>query len=182
ATESGLGIFDNYVNTKLEQRMILDFRSDLFRHAQRLSLAFHDRTRTGALMFQIANQADAVGVIAVSIPPLIQAAATLIGMFVFAYILDPQLALVSLAIVPFIYYSTGYYAKKIEPRLLHVRGLEAETLMIIHEAMTMLRVIAAFGRETHEYRRFRNQGETAVDARVKLTVRQTVFSLAVNSL
>ena len=41
----------------------------------------------------------------------------------------------------------------------------------------MVRVILAFGRERHEYRRFRTQGETAVKARVDLTVRQTMFSL-----
>ncbi len=46
----------------------------------------------------------------------------------------------------------------------------------------MLRVIAAFGRETYEYWRFRNQGQQAVDARVRLTVRQTAFSLAVTML
>ena len=46
----------------------------------------------------------------------------------------------------------------------------------------MLRVIVAFGREGHEYRRFRQQGEEAVDARVKLTVRQTLFSLAVTPI
>jgi ATP-binding cassette subfamily B protein/subfamily B ATP-binding cassette protein MsbA len=64
----------------------------------------------------------------------------------------------------------------------HVIGLEAKSLSIVHEAMSMLRVILAFGRERYEYRRFRDQGETAVDARVKLTVRQTVFSLGVSSI
>ena len=43
----------------------------------------------------------------------------------------------------------------------------------------MLRVIVAFGRERHEWRRFRAQGEEAVAARVDLTVRQTMFSLVV---
>ncbi len=46
----------------------------------------------------------------------------------------------------------------------------------------MIRVIVAFGREAHEYRRFREQGERAVDERVKVTVRQTAFSLVVNTI
>ncbi len=45
----------------------------------------------------------------------------------------------------------------------------------------MLRVIVAFGREDHEHARFREQGRRALDARVDVTVRQTVFSLAVNA-
>jgi ABC-type multidrug transport system fused ATPase/permease subunit len=182
ALESGLGVYDNYINTKLESKMILDMRSDLFRHAQKLSLAFHDKTRTGQLMFQLTNGADAVGHIAVQVPPLIQAAGTIIGMFIITYLIDPTLALVALSVVPFIYFSTGYYTKRIEPRLYEVRGLEAGTLMMVHEAVSMLRVIVSFGREPFEYQRFRTQGESAVNARVKLTVRQTMFSLGVNSL
>ena len=46
----------------------------------------------------------------------------------------------------------------------------------------MLRVIVTFGRERYEFRRFREQGKTAVDERVKLTVRQTLFSLVVNTI
>jgi ATP-binding cassette, subfamily B, bacterial len=180
--ENSLGVFDNYANTKLEQRMTLEFRSDLFRHAQNLPLAYHDQRRTGMLMFQITGQAEAVGGITVSILPLLQSFLLLGGMFFIAFKIDPQLALVALTIVPFAYWSAGYYAKRIEPRLYQVRNLEGDTMSIIHEAMQMLRVVTAFGRQGHEYRRFREQGETAVDARIKLTLRQTVYSLGVNTL
>ena len=162
--------------------MVLDLRSDLFRHAQGLSLAFHDQARTGNLMYQINNQASSVGAITVSIPPLAQSVLTLAGMFYVTYRIDPQLALISLTIVPFVYYSAAYYAKRIEPRLYQVRSMEGESLSIVHEAMSMLRVIVAFGRESHEYGRFREQAESTVDARVKLTVRQTLFSLAVSMI
>jgi ABC-type multidrug transport system fused ATPase/permease subunit len=182
AIENSLGVFENYVNTKLDQRMVLDFRSDLFRHAQQLSLAFHDRTKTGGLMFQITICADSVGQVTIAIPPLAQALVTLVGMFLVAYKIDPQLALVSLGVVPFIYYSVGYYTKRIEPHLTRVRDLEGQTLSIVHEAMSMLRVVKAFGREHHEFGKFRAQGETAVQARVSVTTRQTLFSLAVNTL
>lgn len=180
--ENGVTVVNEFVTTKLDQRMALDFRSDLFRHAQRLSLAFHDRRRTGGLMYQITNQADSAGGITVAMPPLLQSFLLLVGMFWVTFKIHAELALLSLSVVPFIYYSVGYYAKRIEPRLIQVRGLEGQTLSIIHEAMAMLRVIVAFGRESHEYRRFRDQGETAVDARVNLTVRQTMFSLAVNTI
>jgi ATP-binding cassette subfamily B protein/subfamily B ATP-binding cassette protein MsbA len=86
-----------------------------------------------------------------------------------------------MTVVPAIYYSVGLYTSRIVPRLQQVRGLEWQTMSIVFEAMSMLRVIAAFARERHEFRRFRSQGMTAANARVKLTVRQTLFSLAVNT-
>ena len=181
ALEHGVGMGQAYVDTALEQRMGLDVRSQLFSHVQRLSQAYHDNTPRGLLLY-VLTQADSVGNVTVSIGPLLQSLAMLVGMFFIAYQIDPELALLSLAVVPFIYYSTGYYTKRIEPRLYYVRGLEGQALAIVYEAMAMLRVIVAFGREKHEHGRFRRQGEEAVSARIDLTVRQTFFSLAVSIL
>ena len=175
-----LNVLDNYVQTRLEQGMILDFRSDLFQHTQRLSLAFHDQRRSGQLIFAINNQAGAVVGLFMTIQPLVQSVLTLVGMFWILIGIDWQLAFLSLTVVPFLYYAVGYYSTHIQARLIEVKGMEGQTLSIIHEAISMLRVIVAFGREHYEHQRFRRQGEQAMVARVKLTVRQTLFSLAVN--
>ena len=174
-----LNVINNYVNTKLEQKMVLDFRSDLFEHAQKLSLAFHDRKRSGSLIFAINFQGDAAAGLMMTIPALGQSIITLVGMFWISLHINRNLALLSLLVVPFLYYFVGYYAKHIQERLQKVRSMEGESLSIVHEAISMMRVIVAFGRESHEHRRFREQGEKAVDARVKLTVRQTLFQLIV---
>ena len=182
ALEHGLAVIDEYVNTKLDQNIVLELRSDMFRHVQRLSQAFHDTKRTGQLMFMINSQASAAGAITVAVPPLLRSVLTLVGMFVIVYKIEPTLALLSLTVVPFIYGSAGYYARRIQPQVVRVRNLESQSMTIIHEAMQMLRVIVAFGRERHEFGRFRRQSEEAVEARVRLTVRQTMFSLIVTMI
>jgi ATP-binding cassette, subfamily B, bacterial len=175
-----LNVLENYVNTKLNLSMGLDFRGDLFEHAQRLSMSYHDRSRSGMLTYLINYQCGAASGLIMAVPPLAQSALTLAGMFWITLLIDARLALLSMTVVPLLYLSVGYYIKYIQPRLLHVKALEGETLSIVHEALSMLRVIVAFVREDHEYRRFRELGVRAVDARVRLTVRQTMFSLAVN--
>jgi ATP-binding cassette, subfamily B, bacterial len=182
ALENGLAVLAEYVNTKLDQTMVLELRSDMFKHVHRLTQSFMDVKRTGQLMFEINNQASAAGAITVSIPPLIQAVVTLVGMFFVMYSIDPVLAALSLMVVPFIYMTAGYYARSIQPQVVRVRNLESRSMTIVHEAVSMLRVVVAFGREGHEYRRFRAQGEEAVTSRVRLTVRQTAFSLVVTML
>jgi ATP-binding cassette subfamily B protein/subfamily B ATP-binding cassette protein MsbA len=181
AFRNGLNVLHEYVNTKLHQRLVLDFRSDLFEHAQRLSVSYHEATPTGMLTNQINGMPDAAGDLIIGLPPLAQSLVMVVGMFVIAITLDPVLALLSLTVVPVIYYSVGVYSSRIVPRLQSVRALEWQTMSIVFEAMSMLRVVAAFARERYEFRRFRSQGETAAGARVKLTVRQTLFSLAVNT-
>ena len=61
--------------TRVSQSMVLDFRSDLFQHAQRLSLAFHDQRRGGMLIYAINFQADAAARLVMAIPPLLQSVA-----------------------------------------------------------------------------------------------------------
>jgi ABC-type multidrug transport system fused ATPase/permease subunit len=172
---------NHYLGSKMEQNMILDLRSDLFAHVQRLSLTFHDERRTGALMSQINNQAAAVGNIVMVVPPIAESMLTLVGMFVIATLIDWQLALLSLIILPLLYWSFGLYGKRIVPRLQRVQQLEWQSLSIVHEAMSMLRVIVTFGREEYEHQRFREQGQTAVDERVKLTVSQSLYTLGVQT-
>ena len=178
---NALKVLNSYFETRVSQRMTLDFRSELFRHAQRLSLDYHDRTPGGVLIYNINFQADSAAGLVMALLPLLRSALTLIGMFWVTARIDLTLALVSLAVVPLLYYSAGHYVSRIQPRLRDVRNMEGESLGIIHEAISMIRVILAFGREDHEYKKFRAQGERAVAARVDVTVRQVAFSLMVNT-
>ncbi|MBW3665218.1 MAG: ATP-binding cassette domain-containing protein [Actinobacteria bacterium] len=177
---NGFHVLTSYVLVRLEQRMVLDLRSDLFGHVQRLSLAFHDDQRKGRLLFAINDQASAVGDVLTSVIPLTQALLTLVGMLVIALKISPALALTALSVTPLVYLSTALYGRRISPYLRHVRGLEGRSMSIVHEAMSMMKVIVAFGRERYEHHRFREQGSEAVDGRIRVTVAQTAFSLGVN--
>jgi len=178
---NGFTVLNHFLGAKTEQNMVLDLRSDLFDHAQRLSLTFHDQRQTGALMSQINTQAAAMGNIVMVIPPIAEAAMTLFGMLVIAALVDWELALLSLVVIPFLYWSFGVYGRRIVPRIQRVQELEWRSLSIVHEAMAMLRVIVSFGREEYEHKRFREQGQTAVDERVKLTVSQSMYTLGVQT-
>lgn len=181
AFTNALKVASSQVETRLSQGMILNFRSDLFQHAQRLSMAFHDRRKSGGLIFAINFQADNAAGLVMSLQPLLLSLLTLIGILWITISINAPLAFLSLVVVPFLYYSVGYYVKHIQSRLRRVKQMEGESLSIVHEAMSMIRVIAAFGREAHQHRRFREHGKKAVDERVKVTVRQTAFSLIVNT-
>ncbi len=176
-----LTVVNSYVDTKLEQNMILDFRGELFEHAERLSLAFHDSRRAGELMSRINYQAASLGSIVMAVPPVAQSLLTLVGMATIAFLIDWRITLISLSAVPLIYYALGIYGSKIVPRLERVQSLEWQSLSIVNEAMAMLRVIVAFNRERYEARRFKEQARVAVDERIALTVRQTGFTLGVQT-
>jgi ATP-binding cassette subfamily B protein len=174
-------VLNHFLGAKMEQNIVLDLRSDLFEHAQRLSFTFHDERQTGALMSQINLQASAAGTLVMVVPPIAEALLTLIGMFAIAVLIDWQIALVAMVVLPFLFWSFSVYGRRIVPRLQRVQKLEWRSLSIVNEAMAMLRVIVSFGREDYEHRRFREQGQTAVDERVQLTVRQSLYTLGVQT-
>ena len=178
---AALHVFISYVNTKLEQRIIADFRGELFRHTERLSVAYRDQVSTARLMYAINFEAAAAGTLILSIQPLAQAGLTLVGMVWISFQIDRTLALLSITVVPLLYWAIRYYAMHIQQRLLLVKGMEADCLSIVHDAVSMLPVITAFQREDHEVQRFRTKTARAIDARVDVTVRQTLFSLAVTT-
>ena len=177
---NALGVAMSYVNTRLEQGIILDFRGDLFHHAERLSVAYRDQVNTGRLIYAINFEASAAGRLVMALQPLAQGVLTVVGMMWITFQIDRVLALLAVVVVPVLYYAIGYYATHMQPRLLQVKGLEADALSIIHDAMSMVPVVTAFGREDHELSRFRRQSLSTLRARVGITVRQTLFSLCVN--
>ncbi|NIR61905.1 MAG: ABC transporter ATP-binding protein, partial [Gammaproteobacteria bacterium] len=148
---NALGVAEKYVNTTLEQRAVLDLRSDLFQHAQGLSLTFHDRRSTGDFMSRIHDQAVAVGKIPLTVPRLAKSVLTLLGMFWVAFRIDAELALLSLTVVPLLYYTTTRYTRSIKPRVHAVKEMEGQSLSMVQESLSMLRVILAFGREEYEH-------------------------------
>ena len=177
---NGLAVGMSYVNTRLEQGIILDFRSNLFHHAERLSVAYRDHISTGRLIYAINFESIAAGRLVMALQPLAQGALTMIGMAWITFQIDHVLALLAVLVVPVLYYAIGYYATHMQPRLLQVKGLEADALSVIHDAMMMVPVVTAFGREDHELSRFRRHSLSTLRARVGITVRQTLFSLCVN--
>jgi len=64
-------------------------------------------------------------------------------------------------------------------RIGRTKEMEGQSLSVIHEAMSMMRVIVAFCRQKLEHQRYINSAQRAIDARLGVTVRQTLFSLVI---
>ena len=169
------------VDTRLELSTVFDFRSDLFSHIQKLSFQYHDHGAAGRFIYQINLFAHAVGSILTTLLPMAQALLTLGGMFFITYRLNAQMAIAATVAIPFVSVLTNLYGSRIEPLIVRVRDLEGDSMTIIHEKLSMHRVVVAFCRERYELGLFRRQAQIGVDARVRLTILETLYSLAVQS-
>src|SRR6266566_7991234 len=97
-----LGVIQTLLSNQIGQRVMHDLRAAVFRHLQRLSLAFFTRTRTGEVQSRISNDIGGVQSVVTSTATSIASnvttvAATMIGMLV----LNWRLGLFAFALIPF---------------------------------------------------------------------------------
>src|SRR3954465_2369448 len=96
-----LGVIQTLLSNQVGQQVMHDLRAAVFRHLQRLSLAFFTRTRTGEVQSRISNDIGGVQNVVTNTATSIASnvttvAATVVGMFVLSW----ELALFALALIP----------------------------------------------------------------------------------
>jgi ATP-binding cassette subfamily B protein len=96
-----LGVIQTLLSNQVGQRVMHDLRASVFRHLQRLSLAFFTRTRTGEVQSRISNDIGGVQNVVTNTATSIASnvttvVATMVGMLVLSW----QLALFAFALIP----------------------------------------------------------------------------------
>ncbi|HYY73593.1 MAG TPA: ABC transporter transmembrane domain-containing protein, partial [Solirubrobacterales bacterium] len=173
---TGTTVLQTYIGEKL----LLGFRSKLFQHIQRLSLAYHDRIGTADSTYRIQYDAMAVQYVAVqSAISFVTAASTLAGMLYVTYRIDPQLALIALAVSPPILLIAKVFRPRMRGQSREVKKLESGALSVVQEVLTGLRVVKAFGQEDREHERFVGRAGEGMRARIRLAFVEGAYALLI---
>jgi ATP-binding cassette subfamily B protein len=102
-----LGVLQTYLSNIVGQQVMHDLRSAVYRHLQRLSLAFFTRTRTGEIQSRIANDIGGVETVVTSTATsIVSNLTTVIATVVAMFLLDWRLAVFSLGLLPFFVFLT----------------------------------------------------------------------------
>src|SRR6201997_1613140 len=97
-----LGVIQTLLSNQVGQRVMHDLRAAVFRHLQRLSLAFFTRTRTGEVQSRINNDIGGVqNVVTNTATSITQSVTTVIATMIGMLLLSWQLALFAFALIPF---------------------------------------------------------------------------------
>jgi ATP-binding cassette subfamily B protein/subfamily B ATP-binding cassette protein MsbA len=91
-------------------------------------------------------------------------------------------ALLSLAVVPFLYLSIRYYISTLMAREEHVKELESKLVERLYETFSAIRLVKSFAREPFETARYSARGDQTRDARIALTWQQSLFSASVTAI
>jgi len=161
-------------------KLVLGLRARLFRHAQRLSLLYHDSRGATDSAYRIQYDAPSIQwIMTDSIPPLATAVVTLVGMVYVTFRLDWQLALVAMMVSPFLFMSAWAYGRRLRPRWIKVKQLDSSALSVVQEVLGSLRVVQAFGQETREGERFVRRSSESVQNRIRVAIIEGGFALLI---
>jgi ATP-binding cassette subfamily B protein len=167
------GICSLILSTYVGEKLVIDFRTRLFRHTQRLSLSYHDSRGTSDSIYRIQYDALAVQWIAVEgVIPFITSIVTLVSMIYITARIDFQLALVALAISPLLYLILRIYQQRLRKGWHGQKQLESSSLKVVQETLGGIRVVKAFGQEDRERERFTGKASETVRASIRLSFQQ----------
>src|SRR3989449_1348266 len=97
-----LGVIQTLLSNQVGQRVMHDLRAAVFRHLQRLSLAFFTRTRTGEVQSRISNDIGGVQNVVTNTATSIASSVTTVGATIVGMlVLNWKLALFAFALIPF---------------------------------------------------------------------------------
>ncbi|HVP75265.1 MAG TPA: ABC transporter ATP-binding protein [Gaiellaceae bacterium] len=97
-----LGVLQTLLSNQVGQRVMHDLRAAVFRHLQRLSLAFFTRTRTGEVQSRISNDIGGVqNVVTNTATSIASSVTTVVATMVGMVLLNWELALFAFALIPF---------------------------------------------------------------------------------
>ena len=134
-----------------------DLRQRFYEHLQELELGFFDSQQTGQLMSRATVDLQSIrfvlgyGLIWVS-----QSALTILFAAVAMFVLDPLLALLALAPVPFLVATATRYSRRNRPAEQEVQQRVGEVTAGAEESISGIRIVKAFARERHVLDQFRH--------------------------
>jgi ABC-type multidrug transport system fused ATPase/permease subunit len=179
----GLSVFRRLIAGRVSLGVELDIRERLYGHLQRLELSFFDRQQTGQLMSRATVDLQSVrfflgyGLVFIG-----QSALTIALAAVAMFVLQPGLAAISLAPVPFVVLIANRYGKRSQPAMREAQQRIAELTAEAEENVSGVRVVKAFAQEKRQLDRFGHSVQRVFDQQLYATRIQAFYGPMISFL
>jgi ATP-binding cassette subfamily B protein len=181
--DSLVGAARNYTLTVVGERVSGDIRTQLYDHLQRLPLAYHEGTTTGELTTRLTGDVDKVRtLLTVTFVDAATNILTLAGMAGVLLVLDWQLSVALLLVLPLLLLTVASFRARIRAVEENSREIEGDLAAVAQESLVAVKLVKATGREEHESRRFRGRSEDSVAAVLSSARTSAAFGAAVDAV
>ena len=165
-----LGVWQTLLSNQVGQRVMHDLRAAVFRHLQRLSLAFFTRTRTGEVQSRISNDIGGVqSVVTSTATSIVSSATTVLATMIGMVALNWKLSLFAFALIPVFVLLT----RRVGEERRHIAKSTQETLAdissLVQESLSVSGILLGktMGRTDELADRFEGESQTLADLEVR---------------
>jgi len=147
------------------QKIMFDLRSQIFRHLQRMHVAFYDKNPVGRLVTRVTTDVDALNEMFTSgLDAIFEDVFVLAGIVGVMLWMNWKLALITFAVLPFIVVATKVFRDKVRDSYRRIRTAIARINAYLQEHVSGMVVLQLFNRERKAYTRFSEINRSHMDA------------------
>jgi len=147
------------------QKVMFDLRSQIFRHLQRLHIAFYDKNPVGRLVTRVTTDVDALNEMFTSgVISIFEDVFVLAGIVGIMLCMNWKLALITFAVIPLIVFATKIFRDKVRDSYRRIRTAIARINSYLQEHVSGMVVLQLFNRESKAYQRFSEINRSHMDA------------------
>ena len=172
---------DNYYTESVGQWVANDLRLKVYRHLDRLSLAWYDQHRTGSLLSTITTDIGTIQDFASSATLGIAVdVLTILGMVGVMFWLDWDFAMIAVGVTPFLLLFVTRFKAAVKKATHEVRKRQSVIVSRLQQSLESMRVVNAFGRQELEEQMLEQVSREAVDAALRARRVKSMLSPTVN--
>ena len=165
------------INNKVEQNVVFDLRSEVYRSLQKLSLKYFENRSTGELMSRANDDVNYVERIFIDgVEQVVTATLTLIGISVILFYMHWKLALAALVPIPFLVYGAWIYTEKAHSQYHVVRKRAASMNSKLQDSISGIRETLSFNRQLHEVEQFEKRSRDYCEGTLKVMRMWAIYS------
>ena len=154
-----------YIMQWAGQKVMFDLRAQIFRHLQRLHIAFFDHNPVGRLVTRVTSDVDALNeMFTAGVVSIFEDIFVLAGIIAIMLHMSWKLALITFAVLPLILVATSLFRKAVRESYRRIRIAIAKINAYLQEHVTGIVVLQLFNREKTSYDRFAEINRTHIDA------------------
>jgi ATP-binding cassette subfamily B multidrug efflux pump len=147
------------------QKVMFDLRRQIFRHLQRLHVAFFDKNPVGRLVTRVTTDVDALNEMFTSgVVSIFEDLFVLAGILGVMLCMNWKLALITFAVLPFIVFATKIFRDRVRDSYRRIRVAIARINSYLQEHVSGMVVLQLFNRERKAYTRFSEINRSHMDA------------------
>lgn len=144
-----------YFTQLMGQKIIYDLRVKVFSHIQKLSLKYFDNTPIGKIVTRVTNDVEALNELFSSgIVMVFSDVFIILWIFGFMFFMSWKLALITLSVLPVLFYATFLFRRKVRDAYRKERKFLSNLNSYMQEHITGINIVQIFGREKLELKKF----------------------------